>query len=358
MGEPDALGQPLAVRRGVPTRRLTGTQPIAMKGLVKKEAHSPSECMQAVPKIELCQHEQAPPRPSSPSEPPTKPRGRSSASAALQKQGSSGSVVGSRGTTQGPAQGSPFRARAELAFPSTLSIMRRRIGIANNYKDSLLSLEGLQMSNKEEEELYADIQDLEEHLIAINLSNNCFIDIASTSAIATLRGLTDLNLDCNGLTHVPSALYSTLPLLTRLSLAGNHIRHFVPSSAHSSVAVGSVDCCCSDTLTQLLLDLSRNRFHEFPDLSQFSNLLVLKVSGNMLSVLPSDLGTNEALLPSLASLAVDDNALSSLPPHFELRAAHLRELRLSGNAQLPPALAIDCQDAAAVSAWILLLQGR
>ena len=72
----------------------------------------------------------------------------------------------------------------------------------------------------------------------------------------------------------------------------------------------------------------------------------------------AELGGGDSLLPALERLSLDDNALTGLPPKFAQRAAHLQELRLAGNAPLPESLAIDCENASAVTAWIALLESQ
>ena len=166
-----------------------------------------------------------------------------------------------------------------------------------------LSLHGNQLERLE----IGVINDLD-HLTNLDLSNNQMMEINKGSLSPSLE---TLELHSNKLSSLPEDL-SDLPHLTHLSLANNML----------------VEISLPPLPSLRQLDLSSNQLVDMPSSPSLPNLAWLNLGGNRLKDVP------DLSLPSLLSLSLSDNPITSLLPQTLSSCSSLASLNISHCSKL------------------------
>ncbi|XP_066144465.1 leucine-rich repeat-containing protein 47-like [Euwallacea fornicatus] len=130
--------------------------------------------------------------------------------------------------------------------------------------------------------------------------------------LTKLTKLKHLDLSCNCIVNIPDTIGSLLQLAT-LNLSHNKLISFPALLSNSKLAV---------------LDLSHNNLATFPNVcsQDMTNLSELKLQGNEIDLLPSNIST----LPVLKVLDLNNNKLKALPGELS-DCLKLKELNLKSN---------------------------
>ena len=191
-----------------------------------------------------------------------------------------------------------------------------------------LSLSGNQLERLE----VGVINDLD-HLTNLDLSNNQMKEVEEGSLPPSLQ---TLELSSNRLSSIPEGL-SNLHNLTHLSLANNllvKISSLPPLPNLRQLDLSSnqlVEMPSSPPLSQLAwLNLAENQFKAVPDLS-LPSLLSLSLSGNPIT----------SLLPHTLSSSSSTSSSSSLTSLNISHCSHLREVQVGALVNLPLLIRLD-----------------
>ncbi|XP_071480027.1 uncharacterized protein [Diadema antillarum] len=164
-------------------------------------------------------------------------------------------------------------------------------------------------------------------------------DISVLRLNGTLSNVTELNLDYNSLSSLPTELAGALPFLQVLSVSGNNLKQLpaclgdlkeLRTLSMNENEISVLPASLYQLPKLLELHLLGNQFkHLHQDLSQLKTLSHLTLEDNQLVALPSTFGE----LTSLCVLEAGENNLEHLPESFG-GLTNLRVLNLSRNKLL------------------------
>jgi Leucine-rich repeat (LRR) protein len=207
---------------------------------------------------------------------------------------------------------------SSFSFSSDSSVGSSSISSYTTDSNDALMLRRLGLSSEElAHRLSLEAQNHPGHFVELDVSRNQITDIPNTLLYRTYFSLTHLNLSCNSLRTVPSALLR-LSHLQHLNLSENYIEH-IPADMPS---------CLSHLL---VLTLDSNQLQTLPDtIGQWHQLREFRLGseygGNRLTQLP-----NLSDMHHLIELDASFNQIEAIEPHTFEGLHRLRYLNLAHN---------------------------
>ena len=199
---------------------------------------------------------------------------------------------------------------------------------------SMRNTHSLNLCKKELTELPSEVVDnaVEAKVQAVDLSKNQFAEFP-TSLEPILPQLHELNVSSNKLTKVPSMVAGSL--IQFMDLSNNKLSGL------------PMEVAGMQHLREIILSV--NQFPAIPDcLYSCSKLETILIANNQVATIEVE---QLALLPKLAILDLQNNAIQTVPPQLG-NVTQLRQVQLEGNLFRVPRAAILVQGTAALMAYL------